>query len=113
MVTFSATMLNVASTIGNPKALPKNGSNNAIAQNMNMTDRPDLEIETLRAENQRLKEQHAFMTQALQGSDAALLNQIDEHQKAKMNNPAASCGVSTREPQFVTWRATGNRTRRD
>ena len=30
-----------------------------------------------------------------------------------MNNPAASCGVSTREPQFVTWRATGNRTRRD
>ncbi len=49
---------------------------------MKMTDRPDLEIETLRAENQRLMEQHAFMTQALQGSDTALLNQIDEHQKA-------------------------------
>jgi PAS domain S-box-containing protein len=49
---------------------------------MNMTDQVDLELATLRAENQRLKEQHAFMTQALQGSDAALLNQIDEHQKA-------------------------------
>jgi PAS domain S-box-containing protein len=49
---------------------------------MNMTDQVDLEIESLRAENKRLKEQHAFMTQALQGSDAALLNQIDEHKKA-------------------------------
>jgi PAS domain S-box-containing protein len=49
---------------------------------MNMTDQVDLEIESLRAENKRLKEQHAFMTQALQGSDSALLNQIDEHKKA-------------------------------
>ena len=68
--------------VGKSDALPKNGSNNATAHNMNITDQTDLTIETLRAENQRLKEQHAFMTQALQDSGTALLNQIAEHQKA-------------------------------
>ena len=68
--------------VGKSDALPKNGSNNATAHNVNITDQTDLTIETLRAENQRLKEQHAFMTQALQDSGTALLNQIAEHQKA-------------------------------
>jgi PAS domain S-box-containing protein len=50
--------------------------------NMDLSNSPDRELDALRAENQQLKEQHAYLVQSLNGSDAALLNQIDEHQRA-------------------------------
>ena len=49
---------------------------------MNMSDQPKLELDKLRAENKKLADEHAYLVQALKGSDDALLNQIDEHQAA-------------------------------
>jgi PAS domain S-box-containing protein len=49
---------------------------------MNMSDQPELELDKLRAQNKKLSDEHAYLVQALKGSDDALLNQIDEHRAA-------------------------------
>lgn len=49
---------------------------------MQVLEQPLAELDTLRAENKKLADQHAYLVQALKGSDDALLNQIDEHRAA-------------------------------